>query len=131
MKTKHIQMTRGSTYSWTETVRDPVTNMPVDLTGKLVYLDVLADLKAPPVIRLTSNSPAESGRRLGIVLEEQAGATLGQYTVTFVPADTSSLLALGHGDPYFYSTAVVDGAVVTPDIEMSNLDLYPQITVPA
>lgn len=130
MKTRHISFIRGSTYSFTETVRDRITNQPVDLTDAKIYLDCRADLKiATTSFRLCSENPAPSGsHRIGIEILDQDNYP-GQYRVTFAPVDTTSLEARGHDDPWLYDVRILmdDGSVIQ-DIGMSNLDLYPQVT---
>lgn len=126
MKTKRISMRRGQTYSFTEIVRDD-DGQPVDLTGASVHFAMRANVKSPQVVQLTSESPTPDGWRAGVVIHEQTGSDVGRYTVTLIPADTQSLVALGHSDPWFYETWVEDGAVRFPDISESLLDLYPQV----
>lgn len=127
MKTKHIQFTRGQTYSFTVISRDD-RNVPRDLTDAVVYLAVRADIKVAPSVQLTSDATPVSGWRTGVVIADQAQYP-GQYTVTFVPSDFGELSALGHDDPWIYDVRIVmeDGSVVQ-DISLSNLDLYPEIT---
>lgn len=136
-KTRRITMTRGQTFTFTETVRDE-DHQRVDLTNARVHLAVRTDMKSPPVIKLTSEDPLPSGWRTGVVLETQSGETLGDYTATFIPADTEDLVALGADDPYFYEIwveidAMSDDVVPTvlstetfPHITRSQLDLYPE-----
>ena len=50
--------------------------------------------------------------------------------MTWTPSDTLSLVALGHDDPWIYDVKIVlaDGSVVQ-DVDESNFDLYPDVTV--
>lgn len=127
MKTKHIQMTRGQTFTWTETSRDD-KGLTRDLTDAKIYLAVRADMKIAPSFKLCSETPAPANHRIGIVIRDQLTYP-GQYVVTIIPSDTSSLVALGHDDPWFYDIKILmsDGTVVQ-DISVSNLDLYAQVT---
>jgi len=137
-KTRRITMVRGQTFSFTETVRDAVTHQRVDLTNARVHLAARTDMKSLPVIKLTSEDPLPATWRAGVALETQSGETLGDYTVTFIPADTEDLIALGADDPYFYEIwvaidtmsddliPVVESTSTFPDITRSQLDLYPE-----
>lgn len=127
MKTKHLQITRGQTYSFTETVYDDVTHLPKDLTGAKIHFAMRADMKVDPVVKLTNENPLPSTWRAGVTLAAQTGSLRGQFTVTLIPADTAPLVALGHDDPYFYEVWIeeTDGTTY-PFISTSQLDLYPQ-----
>lgn len=129
IKTRLIQMTRGQTLSFTETVLDPVTNRPKDLTGAKIYFQMKCDLKSTvPNVQLTNDVAQIAPWRQGVVLQAQSGATIGQYTVTLIPADTSGLVALGHDDPWLYDVWIKEaGGAIYPDIQDSILDLYPQV----
>lgn len=140
-KTKRIEMTRGQTFSFTETVRDPDTNRPIDLTHAVVRLAMRADMKISPTLILTSDvapgSPDPFTRYEAVGIGVQGGATTGEYTVTIVPVDTEDLVALGHDDPWLYEVWVdlyddTDTTIEStfPDISMSVLDLYPQVQSP-
>lgn len=126
MKTHHIQMTRGSSFSFTRVARDD-KQRPINLTGAEIFLSVRADLKIAPTFNLTSRDSPPEGWREGIVIEDQE-ETVGVYTVTFTPEDTESLVALGHDDPWLYDVTIrlADGTIIK-DISNSNLDLYPQV----
>ena len=127
MKTKHISLTRGQTFSWTESSRDD-RGLLRDLTDAKIYLAVRADLKIAASFKLCSETPAPTGHRIGIEIRDQVQYP-GQYIVTIAPEDTSGLTALGHDDPWMYDIRILmsDGTVVQ-DISTSNFDLYPQIT---
>jgi hypothetical protein len=84
IKTKDLRKVRGVTIALTFTVKDE-DGQAVDLTGATAYLRVRPDLKAAPVIQLSS--PAT-----GIAIAApQTGATKGQFTATVPPADTAAL----------------------------------------
>lgn len=127
IRTQHLQFVRGSTYSKTLIARDENSNA-YDLTGAAIYLAMRADIKIDPSVKLTS-AAAVAGWRQGIVINDQ-NVSKGLYTLTFVPADTLSLVALGHDDPWLYDVKIVmaDGSVIT-DVALSNVDLYPESTV--
>lgn len=128
LKTLHLQMVRGSTRSVTRIARDE-NNNPVDLTNAVVYLAMRADIKIDPTVKLTSDDTPPAGWRTGIVINNQS-TNKGSYTFTFIPADTLSLVALGHDDPWLYDIKIKleSGAVLT-DVSLSNIDLYPDSTV--
>jgi hypothetical protein len=127
MKTNHIQFERGQTYVMRLRAFDE-QNRPRDLSNSKIYLAVRADAKIAPSIKLTSDDPPPAGWRVGIVIEDQ-DQSKGSYTVTYIPADTASLTALGHDDPWIYDIRIVDeDGNVFQDVGTSNLDLYPQVT---
>ena len=127
LRTRHLRMVRGSTLEFTHVVRDE-DNRPVDLTGAKAYLGIRADIKVDPSVKLTSDDPAPSGWRIGIVFADQTTDT-GELTVTIIPADTSGLVALGHDDPWFYDLTIkYPDDSVSVEIATSQLDIYPQIT---
>lgn len=126
MKTRHIQMVRGQTFSFTETVRDE-NNARVDLTDAKVHFSMRTNPKSTPIVKLTSETPLPATWRAGVVIPTQVGEDIGDYTVTIIPADTSALVALGHEDPYLYEVWIEAANGVTyPHITSSNLDLYPE-----
>lgn len=128
MKTNHIQIVRGSSYSFTRIARDE-KQRPYDLTGAEVWLSMRADIKVAPTVFLTSVDPFD-GWRTGIVIENQEEQR-GAYTVTFEPGDTSALVALGHDDPWLYDVSIkLSNGSVIKDVAMSNVDLYPQVGDP-
>jgi hypothetical protein len=131
LRTLHLQIVRGSTKVVNRIARDE-KNRPIDLTGAEIYLAMRADIKIDPTVRLTSKDPAPAGWRLGITLDDQLTCP-GAYVITFDPADTQTLVALGHDDPWLYDVKIklADGTIL-PDVSMSNVDLYPQSTdIPA
>lgn len=127
IRTDHVQVVRGSTFSRTRICRDD-NNRPVDLTNAKVYLAVRADVKIAPSIKITSDDPAPTGWTVGVEISNQT-EDIGEYTWTIVPADTTSLVALGHDNPWLYDIKIEleDGSVIV-DVSMSNFDLYPQMT---
>ena len=130
LRTHHIQIVRGSSYSFTRIARDE-KQRAIDLTDAEISLSMRADAKVPATVQLTSIDPAPSGWRTGIVVEDQT-ETLGAYTVTFVPDDTEALEALGHDDPWIYDVTIkLASDLVVKDISTSNVDLYPQVGGPA
>lgn len=127
--TKRLRLTRGQTLTFTEICRDTETNQPVDLTGKRVHWAMRADMKVPPTVRLTSESPLPTGWRAGVEILAQSGSTLGKYRVTLIPADTESLVALGASDPWLHESWIEEGDASgrQPHITTSILDLDPQV----
>lgn len=136
-KTRRITMTRGQSFSFTETVRGE-DHQKIDLTNARVHLAARTDMKSPPVIKLTSESPLPAGWRAGVTIEPQTGETLGEYTVQFLPVDTEDLVALGADDPYYYEiwieidtmsddvVPIVLSTETYPHITKSQLDLHPE-----
>ncbi len=132
MTTYNTRMTRGQTKVMTFTVRDSRGRL-VDLTLSKCYLAFRADIKVAPSVMLTSDAtlPADGNIwRLGIVIApDQVGQTKGQFTSTLIPADTSSLVALGDDDPWIYDVWIVDPVLGTvPVLERSTMGLYPEVT---
>ena len=126
-KTLHIQMTRGQTKSVTRVARDD-RNVPIDLTGAVVYLAMRPDMKADPLVKLTSDDTPPTGWRTGVIISNQT-TSRGEYTFTFIPADTQALVALGHDDPWLYDVRIkLEDTSVIQDITLSSVDLYPQST---
>lgn len=127
IRTDHVQVVRGSTFSRTRICRDD-NNRPVDLTNAIVYMAIRADVKIGASVKLTSDDPAPTGWRAGVVISNQ-DETPGEYTWEVIPADTSALTALGHDDPWLYDIKIQleDGSVIV-DVSQSNFDLYPQMT---
>ena len=117
IKTKDIRAVRGTTLRLTFTVRDE-RGSTVDLTGATAHLRVRPDMKAAPVIQLSS--PAT-----GIAISTQTGATRGQYVATIAHSDTADL---SPGDYAWDSWIVTDDgdrfAVVAP----STLTLLAEVT---
>jgi hypothetical protein len=117
IKTKDIRAVRGTTIRLTCTVRDE-RGATVDLTGATVHLRVRPDLKAAPVIQLSSATA-------GVVISTQTGATRGQYVATIAHDDTADLPT---GDYAWDSWIVTDDgdrfAVVAP----STLTLLAEVT---
>lgn len=78
-----------------------------------------------------SNAPLASGApdgwRTGIEILAQSGATLGQFTVTLIPDDTTGLIALGDDDPWLYDVWVDIAGDREPNITTSRVALYPEI----
>lgn len=130
MKTNHLQVTRGETFSFTRVARDH-NNAPYDLTGAEIFMSVRADMKITTFgFQLTSRDPAPGGWRKGITIENQTQKK-GHYTVLMIPADTTSLIAMGHDDPWFYEITIrLDDGTTFKDVNMSNFDLYPQVGDP-
>ena len=127
LKTNHIQFVRGSTYSETRIARDS-KNHPIDLTNAVIYLAMRADIKVDPTVKLTSDDTPVATWRTGIVIDDQV-ESIGSYTFTFIPADTQSLVAMGHDDPWMYDVKIkLESGEVITDIALSNVDLYPQST---
>jgi hypothetical protein len=125
LKTYHIQMDRGASFSFTRVARDE-KQRPYDLTGGEVFLSVRANPKVDPQFNLTSRDTPPEGWRTGIVIENQDEQP-GAYTVTFAPEDTSELTALGHDDPWIYDVTIkLSDNKIIKDISTSNLDIYPQ-----
>jgi hypothetical protein len=127
IKTLHLQMTRGSTKTVTRIARNE-RHQPIDLTNAVVYLAMRADMKIEPTVRLTSDDTPGAGWRTGIVINNQLESP-GSYTFTIIPADTQTLVALGHDDPWLYDVKIqLESGEVVQDITLSNVDLYPQST---
>lgn len=127
LRTQHVQIVRGSTLSVTRIARDD-NNNAIDLTGAEIYLAMRADVKIDPSVKITSKIGV-AGWRQGVVIGDQ-NVSRGSYTYTFVPADTQTLVALGHDDPWLYDIKIklASGVVIT-DVSMSNVDLYPESTI--
>lgn len=126
--TRSIQVTRGQTCVINETVRDTNCNR-VDLTGAKAYWEMQADAKSPPILKLTSTSPAEAGWVLAVVIADQTDPSQwGDYVVTLTDTMTATLTALGHDDPWIHQSWIVlpDGSRY-PHIQSSELDLYPEV----
>lgn len=81
-----VQMVRGARRQFTITVRDQ-NNALVDLTGATPYFTVAKKLDATT----TEIDLNGTGDPTQCFLLTQAGATLGQYRVILLPADTNSL----------------------------------------
>src|ERR1041384_1165030 len=105
LKTRDFPMVRGQTMTVLFTVKDE-RKTRVDLTGAQVYLWVRADAKVDASIKLASAVTA--GHRIGIILADQTADQKGEFTATFIPADTADLVAMGADDPYLYDCWVVD-----------------------
>jgi hypothetical protein len=131
IKTLHLQMTRGSTKTVTRIARNE-KNQPIDLTNAAIYLAMRADIKVDPTVKLTSDDTPPATWRTGITISNQS-TNLGEYTFTIIPADTQTLVALGHDDPWLYDVKIkLESGEVVQDITLSNVDLYPQSTdIPA
>lgn len=127
MRTRHLEMVRGSTYRVKSISREDSCRAR-DLTGSVVYVAIRADMKIGPSVRLTSANPPPAGWRTGVVVANQQQER-GGYEWTLIPSDTRDLVAMGHDDPWVYDVAIVmpDGEVVR-DVATSNLDIYPQVT---
>lgn len=127
LRTNHIQLVRGSTLSVTRIARNDKLQA-LDLTGAEIWLAMRADIKISPSVMLTSKVSPPSQWRTGVVISDQ-NVSKGEYVYTFVPNDTSGLVALGHDDPWLYDVKIklADGSVIT-DVALSNVDLYPQST---
>lgn len=128
IKTRDVILVRGQTAQITFTLRDHL-NARVDLTGAQAYLAIRADMKVPPLVQLSSVSSPPAGWRTGVVIADQTGEHKGEFTVTIIPADTQSLVALGISDPYLYDAWVVlaDGSR-WPVVSTSRMPLFPEVT---
>jgi hypothetical protein len=126
MKTKNISVTRGSSFVLNMLSLDE-NQQKRNLTGAKIYMVISPDLKATaPLVKLTTETLL--GWRTAIVILDQ-NQYPGEYVVTGVPDDTSSLVALGHDNPWQYDIKIdVGGGVVIQDVDQSDFDLYPQIT---
>lgn len=126
LKTKDIPLIRGQTLPLTFTVRDQLNNR-VDLTGAQAFMWIRADMKVDASVKLAS--VLTSGHRVGIVFADQTADHRGEFTVTIIPSDTATLVALGADDPYLYDAWVVlaDGSR-WPVVALSKMPLYPQST---
>ena len=117
LKTFDDRMVRGATWRVTLTIKDE-RGARVSLAGATVYLRVRPDVKAPPVIQLSSPST-------GIAISTQAGSTLGQVVATIAPAAT---IDLATGD-YLWDAWVVDAALDHwPVVAPSKLTIIPEVT---
>lgn len=130
--TKDLRMVRGQQFVATFTVKD-TRGATVNLDAYDVYMAVRADLKVDPTLKMTSAAGPPSGWVSRIVKAlDQDGAEQGQFTLTMLPADTRSLVALGDSDPWLYDVWIqktADETVSQPVIAMSKLALFPEITV--
>jgi len=128
MITYNDRMTQGQTKTITLRVRDS-NGQPVDLDGDRVYFTMRADIKIAPSVLLTNDTDQTSPWRQGIVLADQTQYP-GQFTITMIPADTVSLVALGDDDPWIYDVWLVDETLGTvPVVDKSTMGLYPPVTV--
>lgn len=124
--TKDLRMTRGQTLAVKFTVKD-AKRLPVDLTSAKAYLWVRADMKVDATIKLSSYVLA--AHRVGIVIAPDQVANKGEFTATFIPADTNALVALGADDPYLYDAWIEDATGQRfPVVATSKLALYPQVS---
>lgn len=126
MNTSDINMIRGQTLAITFTAKN--ISGKIDLTGASVFMHVRADMKVDASLKLAS--AAAASHRVGIAIDvDQVGSGKGRFVVTLIPADTETLVALGHDDPYFYDVWVRlgDGSEF-PVVTTSKLNLYPQVT---
>ncbi len=71
-----------------------------------------------------------SGYRVGVVINPDQNSFRGQYVITLIPSDTSSLAALGDSDPWIHEAWIKmrDGSVI-PDFTVSSLGLYQQAVI--
>lgn len=67
--------------------------------------------------------------RTGIVVDPDQNSFRGHYTITIVPADTESLVAMGDDSPWLHECDVqlADGSV-NPDFGSSKMAIYPETT---
>lgn len=98
---------RGDTSTWTFEVFDG--DSPRDLTGDFLRFTVknaLDDLDSQSLLRFSSTTS-------GLTVLPQSGTTLGQFTVTVLPADIASLAADLEAF-WDIQLTLADGSVVTP-----------------
>jgi len=128
IKTKDITVTRGQTMPILFTARDQ-NGARKDITGAAAYMAIRADMKVAPSVQITSVDPAPTGWRVGIVIADQTGPNMGDFTATLVPDDTQALVALGASDPYLYDVWLVlaDGSR-WPVVAQSRMPLDPEVT---
>ncbi|MDE2099158.1 MAG: hypothetical protein KGL39_18025 [Patescibacteria group bacterium] len=98
---------RGDTVSWTFQIYDG--DLPRDLSGDLVQFSVKNSLDDADVSALLHFKSTTTG----ITILPQTGATLGQFLLTILPADTTSFKA-GLEAYWDIQLTLSDGSVVTP-----------------
>lgn len=126
IKTRDFNMVRGQTKTMLFVVRD-YRGQKVDLTGATAYLWMRADQKVDASVKLASAVTAD--HRVGIVIAADQTTNTGEFTATFIPADTASLVALGADDPWVYDAWIKDSTGQKfPVVAMSRIPLYPEIT---
>lgn len=118
--TKVMSCVRGQTLPLVFTCRDYKGQL-VNLTGAACYLTVRTDeLAAVAVVALTTGS--------GIVLADQTGAQMGQFTATIPPTAT---LPLEVGDYVWDAWVVTAAGDKFPVIATSIFTLLHEITRPS
>lgn len=126
ISTYDFSMVRGQTKPLLFTVRyargyPSVGGQVVDLTGATAYFRVRPDMKAAPVVSLSSATT-------GIVIATQTGSTKGQFTVTIVPNDTKDLPIVSGDDYIWDSWVVLATGEKFPVIAPSRVILIPEVT---
>lgn len=119
-----LRVIRGSTRTIGPIeVRDHLVQL-VDLTGATVYVAVRSPLSGAPSISKVSSAGGS-----GIVIEAQVGATLGQFTVAFQPAETRTLVP---GEYVWDAWAIAAGGVRHVVVDPSRFQLVREISaIPA
>ena len=130
ISTYNVRIYAGQTFSLQMKARDQ-NGLAIDLTGAKVYAAVRADMKiAQASVQLTATNPNEAGWRTGIVIDPDQNANKGNFTVTFIPTDTKTLVAMGDDDPYFWDVWLVQqNGTDAPVIATSTFAIYPPATV--